>query len=330
MTLTQALDHYKHNEILAHVQLDDVIIKVAQELWEMLEAKRDNNLQELAKETADTVVNILSASKGVDILPDNENISTKENVSIQELFIQMKRRTQGIQALRKRYSRDQISKQELKTITEDFLSHVLSYGWVQKTLEEILNINSAKFQNRIADYKPKIDLKTHISEYQDFPKAPVSFKDISPLLRSPEAMRYISFEFAQKCVWADVIVGLDARGFLFWPLVAEILKIPFVMIRKKWKLPWETIDQEYKKEYWSDIMEIQKGSVLPGQKVALIDDLLATGWTMDTAWKLIEQLWWKVYKLLSVVQINDEFCSQMREKYNLERYDIESIVHYEK
>lgn len=330
MRFPQALDQYKKNEILAHVELDDVIIKVTQELWEMLEAKMDNNLQELAKETADTVVNILSASKWVDIIPDIENISNKENISSEQLFIQMKNRTQAIQWLRKRYSRDNISKQEFKNITEIFLSHVLSYGWVQKTLEEILDTNSVKFANRIDDYKPNLDLKNYINEYQDFPRAPVSFKDISPLLTSPEAMRYLSFELAQKCDWVDVIVWLDARWFLFWPLVAEILHIPFIMIRKKGKLPGETINQEYKKEYWSDIMEIQKGSILPGQKAVLIDDLLATWWTMDTAWKLIEQLWWKVHKVLSVVQINDEFCSQMREKYNLTRYDVESIIHYEK
>jgi adenine phosphoribosyltransferase len=330
MNFPQALDQYKKNEILAHVQLDDVIIKVTQELWEMLEAKMDNNLQELAKETADTIVNILSASKWVDVIPDIQNISYKQSISSKQLFIQMKNRTQAIQALRKRYSRDQVSKEEFKIITEDFLSHVLGYGWVHQTIQEILNINSTKFANRIDDYKPQIDLKSYINQYQDFPKAPVSFKDISPLLTSPEAMRYLSFELAEKCNWADVIVGLDARWFLFGPLVAEILHIPFVMIRKKGKLPGETINQEYKKEYWSDIMEIQKWSISPNQKVVLIDDLLATWGTMDTAWKLIEQLWWKVHKVLSVVQINDEFCSQMRQKYNLSRYDIESIVHYEK
>jgi len=206
MTFPQALDQYKKNEILAHVELDDVIIKVTQELWEMLEAKMDNNYEELAKETADTVVNILSASKWVDVLPDIENISNEENISSKDLFIQMKNRTQAIQWLRKRYSRDQVSKDELKTITEIFLSHVLSYWWVKKTLEEILQINTAKFANRIDEYKPNIDLKSYIREYQDFPRAPVSFKDISPLLTSPEAMKYISFEFAEKCVWADVIV----------------------------------------------------------------------------------------------------------------------------
>lgn len=330
MSLIKALEQYKQNEILAHVELDDVVIKVTQELWEMIEAKIDNNLQELQKETADTIVNILSASKWVDVIPDIDNISNKENISSKQLFIQMKNRTQAIQWLRKRYSRDHVSKAEVKNITEIFLSDVLSYGWVQKSLEEILNTNSAKFANRIDNYKSDINLKDYINEYQDFPRAPVSFKDISPLLTSPEAMRYLSFELAQKCIWADVIVWLDARWFLFWPLVAEILHIPFVMIRKKGKLPGETINQEYKKEYWSDIMEIQKGSILPGQKAVLIDDLLATWWTMDTAGKLIEQLWWKVHKVVSVVQINDEFCSQMREKYNLTRYEVESIIHYEK
>lgn len=330
MEFSQAIDQYKQNEMLAHIELDDIIIKVTQELWEMIQAQSQNNLPELQKETWDTIVNILSASKWVDIIPDIQNISSNTATSIKDLFLEMKNRTQAIQSIRKRYSRDNVSRQEFKIITETFLSHVLSYGWLQSSLEDVLKINWAKFANRIDDYKPQIDLKNYINEYQDFPKAPVSFKDISPLLTSPDAMRYLTFKLAQKCTWADVIVGLDARWFLFWPLVAKILSIPFVMIRKKWKLPWETISQEYKKEYWSDIMEIQKQSILPGQKVVLIDDLLATWGTMDTAWKLIEQLWWKVHKLLSVVQINDEFCSQMREKYNLSRYDIESILHYEK
>ena len=250
MSLPKALKQYKKNEIMAHVELDDIIIKASQELWEMIEAKIDNNLQDLEKETADAIVNILSASKWVDIIPDIENIQYDKNVSSEQLFIQMKKWTQAIQALRKRYTRDQITKEEFKIITETYLSHVLSYGWVKKSLEEILETNNIKFNSRINDYKPQIELKQYVNEYQDFPKPPVSFKDISPLLKSPEAMRYISFELAEKCIWADVIVWLDARGFLFWPLVADILKIPFVMIRKKGKLPWETINQEYKKEYW--------------------------------------------------------------------------------
>ena len=142
-------------------------------------------------------------------------------------------------------------------------------------------------------------------------------------------MRYITFELAEKCRWADVIVGLDARWFLFGPLVAELLNIPFVMIRKKSKLPGETIGQEYQKEYGIDIMEIQKESIAVDQKVACIDDLLATGGTMDAAWRLIEKLWGKIHKIVSVVQIDDAFCSQMRKEYNLERYPIDTIVHYE-
>lgn len=330
MTLLQTIESYKKNETLAHIELDDIIIKVIQEIWEMLEAKLNNNWLEVKKEAWDAIVNILSASAWINILPDEKYIYNRKTVSNEELFLNMKSRIQSIQAIRKRYSRDNIDKEEFQRITEIFISHVLSYGWVKKSLEEIIKINSEKFANRIDDYKPKINLKNHIAEYQNFPKAPVSFKDISPLLRSHEAMRYISFEFAEKCEWADVIVGLDARGFLFWPMLSEMLWIPFVMIRKKWKLPWETINQEYSKEYWIDIMEIQEWSILPWQKVALIDDLLATWWTMDAAWKLIEKLWWNVHKILSVVQINDEFCTQMREKYNLNRYEIESIIHYEK
>lgn len=330
MSFHKTLEQYKQNEIMAHVELDDIIIKVTQEIWEMLEAKLNNNRLEVKKEAWDAIVNILSASAWINILPDEKYIYNRKTVSNEELFLNMKSRIQSIQAIRKRYSRDNIDKEEFQRITEIFISHVLSYWWVKKTLEEILKVNSIKFADRINSYKPDVNLKDYVNEYQDFPKAPVSFKDISPLLQSPETMRYITFEFAEKAQWADVIVWLDARWFLFWPMLAEMLWIPFVMIRKKWKLPWETINQEYSKEYWIDIMEIQKDKILPWQKIVLIDDLLATWWTMDAAWKLIEKLWWNVHKILSVVQIDDEFCTQMREKYNLSRYQIESLVNYEK
>ena len=144
MSFENALDQYKKNEMKSHVKIDDVIIKAVQEVGEMIETKTENNLENLAKETADAVVNILSASKWVDVVPDSENIVEKLHTSDTDLFIHMKRRTQGIQWLRKRYSRDNVTKEELKTITEEFLSHVLSYGWVKKSFEEILQTNTNK------------------------------------------------------------------------------------------------------------------------------------------------------------------------------------------
>ncbi|MEI6426213.1 MAG: adenine phosphoribosyltransferase [Candidatus Absconditabacteria bacterium] len=330
MTLKESIKNYKQLELLAHVELDDVIIKVTQELLEMFEAKLNNDLIETQKEAGDTIVNILSASQEVGVSPDAEQISNDLDVSDAQLLLQMKERNQGIQALRKRYSRDRITHEELKTITETFLSHILSYGNVQKSLEEVVHHNTDKFSKRIDAYKPDINLEHYIQEYPDFPAPPVLFKDISPLLQSPEAMKYLAFELAQKAIGADVIAGLDARGFLFGPMVADLLKVPFVMIRKQGKLPGQTQHQEYEKEYGLDSIELQAHAVQTGQKVVLVDDLLATGGTMDAAAKLIEKSGGIVHKVLCVAQINDAFCSDKREAYGLSRYPVESIVHYEK
>lgn len=98
-----------------------------------------------------------------------------------------------------------------------------------------------KFCSRVSEYLPDIDLRDHIAEYSDFPKPGILFRDISPLLAHPEALRYASYEMARHAQDADVIAGLDARGFIFGARVAEILGKPFVMIRKKGKLPGTTI-----------------------------------------------------------------------------------------
>ena len=330
MTLTNAIQSYKQLELLAHVDLNDVIIKVSQELLEMLEAKANNALEELEKETADTIVNILSASNEVGITPNEEKTIKKSEVSDSALLMTMKQWLQSVQAIRQRYSRDKVSREELTTVTEEFLSQILSYGNTQKSLEEILKHNTEKFSQRIEKYKPHIDLKSFIHEYPDFPKPPVLFKDISPLLRSPEVMKYLCFELAAKAKGADVIAGLDARGFLFGPKVAELLNIPFVMIRKPGKLPGDTYQQTFEKEYGTDTIEIQSHAIEEGQKVVIIDDLLATGGTVDAAATLVEKSGGIVHKILSVVQLDDEFCSSKRDEYDLARYNVESVLHYER
>ena len=198
MTLIDSIKTFKENELLSHVELDDVIIKVSQELLEMLEAKINNDTEELRKETMDTIVNVLSASAEVGVVPNPDTLSRTLEVSDPLLLMGLKKWNQGIQALRKRYSRDVISPEELTTTTEEFLSQLLSYGQVDNSLEEILEINGMKFAQRINAYKPDLDIKDYIREYQDFPKAPVVFKDITPLLQSPEAMRFLCFELAEK------------------------------------------------------------------------------------------------------------------------------------
>jgi adenine phosphoribosyltransferase len=139
-----------------------------------------------------------------------------------------------------------------------------------------VKVSTEKFRSRVTEYLPDIRLEDHIASYPDFPKPGILFRDISPLLAYPEALRYASFEMAKAAKDADVIAGLDARGFIFATRVAEILDKPFVMVRKKGKLPGETVGTDYSLEYGNNSIEIQKDAIKPGAKVALIDDLLAT------------------------------------------------------
>lgn len=125
------------------------------------------------------------------------------------------------------------------------------------------------------------------------------------MLASPEAMRFAAFELAYQCRDADVIAGLDARGFLFGIAVADILQKPFVMIRKKGKLPGATVGTDYSLEYGDNSIEIQREAIVPGQRVAIIDDLLATGGTFAAAASLVEKVGGKVDSLLSVIALDE-------------------------
>ena len=181
-----------------------------------------------------------------------------------------------IQSLRKRYSRYNTTVTELSDTTQSFVSSVMSHIEEGRTVENIIQNNTAKLRNRVEAYKSDLVLEDFVHAYPDFPKKGILFRDISPLLASPEAMRYMAFEMAYSCREADVIVGLDARGFLFGMQIAELLGKPFVMIRKKGKLPGQTIGTNYSLEYGDNSIEMQKDAIQPGQKVALVDDLLAT------------------------------------------------------
>lgn len=107
----------------------------------------------------------------------------------------------------------------------------------------------SKFESRVDAYLPKLDLRDFVSAHADFPKPGILFRDVSPMLASPEAMKAAAHEIALRCEGADVVVGLDARGFLFGLAAAEVLGKPFVMVRKKGKLPGETISKAYALEY---------------------------------------------------------------------------------
>ncbi len=129
-----------------------------------------------------------------------------------------------------------------------------------------------------------------IDNYPNFPKKGILFRDISPLLASPEGMSLLKKEFVKLILdWKpDLIAGIDARGFLFSSLIGEAMNIGTLMVRKSGKLPGEVIERSYDLEYGSNTLAIQKIDNLKGKKIVIMDDLLATGGTMKCAKDLIE------------------------------------------
>jgi adenine phosphoribosyltransferase len=130
-----------------------------------------------------------------------------------------------------------------------------------------------------------VNLKDHIRHVPDFPKPGILFYDISTLLAHADAWKEAmhQVEEAVKPLKPDLLVGIDARGFLIAAPLALALGIGFVMVRKKNKLPGAVVQHSYDLEYGSDTIEIQEGAVKPGQRVVILDDLLATGGTMTAA-----------------------------------------------
>ena len=127
----------------------------------------------------------------------------------------------------------------------------------------------------------------------DFPKPGVSFRDISPLLKNSQALHQIIQKLVSKflTVPIHIVAGLESRGFLIGILLAQELKLPFIMIRKSGKLPGPVVRTEYTLEYnFGSMLEIQKNAILPGQKVLLVDDILATGESLLAAYTLISQV----------------------------------------
>lgn len=135
-------------------------------------------------------------------------------------------------------------------------------------------------------------LKAAIRDVPDFPKPGILFKDITPILKDARLCCEIVDAFAAglKGVDIDVIAGIESRGFLFGLMLANKLNVPFVPIRKQGKLPFKKISQPCELEYGSAILELHEDAILPGQKVLIHDDLLATGGTVNAATRLVQQL----------------------------------------
>lgn len=170
-----------------------------------------------------------------------------------------------------------------------------------------------------------MNLKDFIANVPDFPKEGIQFKDITPLMQNGKAFRYATeklVEFAQE-KGAEVVVGPEARGFIFGCPVSTELEIGFVPIRKPGKLPREVVKFEYDLEYGSNTLCMHKDAIKRGQKVLIIDDLLATGGTVDATIKLIEKLGGEVIGCAFLIEL--DFLNGRK---RLEGYDVLSLIQY--
>lgn len=152
-----------------------------------------------------------------------------------------------------------------------------------------------------------MDLKNYIASINDFPKKGIIFRDITPLMADGKAFSEATrqfVEFAQK-VGAEVVVGPESRGFIFGCPVATELEIGFIPVRKPGKLPRETISYHYDLEYGSNELHIHKDGIKKGQKVLIVDDLLATGGTIEAAVSLVKELGGDVVGCAFLIELVD-------------------------
>ncbi len=170
------------------------------------------------------------------------------------------------------------------------------------------------------------DLKDYVTEIPDFPKKGILFRDITTVINNPEGFRMAvdGLVGLVKDKDFDLVIGTESRGFVFGAPVAYALDKGFVLARKKGKLPRETISESYDLEYGQATLEIHKDSIRPGQKVVLIDDLIATGGTTEAVVKMVERLGGEVVKIGFVMEL-----AGLKGRDKLKGYDVDSLIVYE-
>ena len=170
-----------------------------------------------------------------------------------------------------------------------------------------------------------MDLKEYIRDIPDFPQPGILFRDITPLLKDPLAFRSVIDRLGERYAELpiDVVIGIEARGFLFAAPLALRMEKPLVPLRKEGKLPFETLSVTYALEYGDSAVEVHTDAIVPGQRVLIVDDLLATGGTLAASARLVEGAGGEVAGLAVVIELAD-----LAGRKRLRGYDLFSIVQY--
>lgn len=170
------------------------------------------------------------------------------------------------------------------------------------------------------------ELENYVRTIPDFPVKGIMFRDITSVIQDPDGLKLAIDEMQKllKDVEFDVIAGIESRGFIFGMPIAYNLGKAFIPIRKKGKLPADTVSVSYELEYGTATIEMHRDAIKPGQKVIIIDDLIATGGTVEAAAKLVEEVGGEVAKMLFLIELVD-----LGGREKLSKYDISSVLSYE-
>lgn len=169
-------------------------------------------------------------------------------------------------------------------------------------------------------------LEDYVVTIPDFPEPGIMFRDVTSVIQDAEGLQLAidSLQGLLNGIDFDVLVGAESRGFIFGMPIAYNMHKPFVLVRKKGKLPRETISKEYALEYGTAEIEMHKDAIKPGQKVVLVDDLIATGGTMKAAAELVEELGGEVVKIIFLMEL-----AGLHGRDVLSGYDVDAVITYE-
>ena len=171
----------------------------------------------------------------------------------------------------------------------------------------------------------KKSVEEYVRSIPDFPEPGIIFRDITSVLQDAEGL-HMAIDEMQALIDADkvdVIAGTESRGFIFGAPIAYNLHKPFVLIRKKGKLPCETVSMEYELEYGKATLELHKDAIKPGDKVVIVDDLIATGGTIEAITKLVEMLGGEVVKIVFLLELEG-----LKGREKLQDYEVASVIKY--